>query len=107
MIKITFNELVELNGKEIKEVFSYEEPTEREKGIININSTTVFNCFRNEVTSNKSFAIIHFYDKKNNEVANLSIFNKENEGLIIKDSDNIYSETSLRILNMHNDSLEK
>ena len=101
MKKITFNELMELNGKEIKEISAYEEPTEEEKGIININKVAIFNCFKNKVIINKTFAIIQFYDKRNNIVASLSIFNVEDEGLIIEDRDSIYSETSLRVLNMH------
>lgn len=98
--KISFQELKALNGKSIDELMPIEEPREPEKGMLNINGTTVFNCFSHKVNcDNEVFAFIHFYDRKGNEVANVSLSNVDNECLIIKNNDHILSETQLRMMN--------
>lgn len=99
MKKITFSELKELNGKSITDIYAIEEPTEPAKGIIKINGVNVFGCFSNKVScQNDTFAIIHFYNKRKELVANISVFNVNNECLVIKSMDDIYSETDIRVI---------
>ncbi|OME55430.1 hypothetical protein BSK59_13205 [Paenibacillus odorifer] len=100
MIKVTFAQLKELDGKPLDILKPYEEPTEPEKGMLEINGGNIFYCFQNKVScSNDTFAFVHFYDKSGNEVANVSLFNYNNECLIIEPLGKITSETTLRVLN--------
>jgi hypothetical protein len=99
MKKLSFEELKKLHGKSIDLITPIEEQTEPEKGIITINGVRVFNCYSNEVYCNNTFAVIHFYNKTGETVANLDVFNVDNECLVIEECDRIYSETSLRVLN--------
>lgn len=96
---ITFEEAKKLNGKELDCLKPYEDPDERKKGILTINGTTVFGCFKNEVTCNSdTFAFIYFYNKDNEPVANVSLFNVNNECFVIEPGDSIYSETTMRVM---------
>jgi len=97
--KITFKELKELNGESIKAIKPYEVSTEPARGLLKINRTNVFGCFNNQVScENDSFAFIHFYDIDGEEVANISVFNVEDECLIIIDGEDVYSETAMRVM---------
>jgi hypothetical protein len=104
MKKITFKELSKMHNKSIDSIYAYEDEAELGiyKGRIEINGASVFNIFSNKVTcTNDSFACIHFYNRQKQEVANLFIFNVENECLIIRYSYSIYGQTSLRVLNSY------
>lgn len=99
MRKITFEELKNLNGKSIEFIHPIEEEFEPEKGIMRINKVNVFNCYKNRVKcETESFAHIFFYDKRDNMVANISVFNVNDECLVIESEDTIYSETTLRVM---------
>lgn len=100
MLKMSFEELKKMNGKELSALIPLEDPNERKKGILTINGTTVFNCFHNRVDSNNdTFAFIHFFNKYDEEVANISLFNINNEKIIIEENSSVYSETTLRAIN--------
>ena len=103
MLKMSFNELKEMNGKELSALIPFQQTyEEKEKGILNINGTTVFNCFHNKVGGdNDTFAFIHFFNKDSKEVANICLFNINDEKLIIEENSSIYSETILRVMNMN------
>lgn len=100
MKKFTVKQLKELDGQEIKDIKAYEDEEEEDKGIITINGANIFNCFSNTVSISGNFAYLNFYDKNHNIVAVISVCDINNECLVIKYQDNIYSETELRVLNM-------
>lgn len=98
MTVYTFEELKELNGKSIEAIKHVEFETESPQYALNINGCNVFDCYTNKVTcTNDVFAVINFYNEEGSHVANTTLFNINDEKLIIKD-DNIMSETHLRLL---------